>query len=150
VVNQTSPVVERGNFLGSLFKKREPQNSNQAGNANTKSKQAKVNKSHDRKNILSLRGKTRSKYSPVELFTTKSCAECVTMQKYLRELKIPVKVYNIEKKGKGRELYYSLGGNGAVPLAHVGNQIIYGYQPQQVAYIAMNPKKEEGDSPYRF
>ena len=62
-VNQASPVVDRGNFLSSLFKKKESQNPNQAGHVKTKSKLAKVNKNHDRKNILPLRGKTRSKYS---------------------------------------------------------------------------------------
>jgi glutaredoxin len=53
------------------------------------------------------------------------------MERFLQEKNIPYILYDIEKDESAASVYHSLGGRG-VPVVRVGEQVVFGYNPEAV------------------
>lgn len=67
----------------------------------------------------------------VIIYTTDWCPYCETLRNTLGQYDIPFIDYNTETSLHGLIGYILLGGHG-VPISVIGNQVIYGYDGQQI------------------
>lgn len=67
----------------------------------------------------------------VEVFITPWCGYCKKMIEFLDSKGIRYTAYNIEKDRAAMETHRKLGGRG-VPLVRIGEQVVYGYNPDAV------------------
>ena len=73
--------------------------------------------------------------SPVVLYATAWCGYCKKARQFLADYNIEYIEYDIEKSKEGKAQYDELGGRG-VPVFLVNNQVVKGYDPNQVlAYL---------------
>jgi glutaredoxin len=67
----------------------------------------------------------------VEVFVTSWCSYCSKLEAFLKKNKIDYTRYDIESDAKGAEIFKEIGGAG-VPVTRVDDQIIHGYDPDQI------------------
>lgn len=72
---------------------------------------------------------------PVVLYATSWCGYCKKARQFLADHKIEYVEFDIEKSKEGKAQYDELGGRG-VPVFLVNEQVVKGYNPDQVlAYL---------------
>ncbi len=67
----------------------------------------------------------------VEIFVTDWCSYCRTLEKFLKEKRIPYVRRNIEADASAKRAYLKLGGGG-IPVTKVGSRVIRGYRPEEI------------------
>ena len=72
-----------------------------------------------------------AKKNQVEIFVTSWCPYCKKLENFLNKNKIDYTRYDVEDGAKGAEEFDRLGGSG-VPLVRIGQDIIEGYDPQEI------------------
>ncbi len=66
-----------------------------------------------------------------EIFVTSWCPYCRKLETFLKQNKIDYTRYDVEADAKGAEIFEKLGGTG-VPMVHVGDEVIHGYDPERI------------------
>ena len=69
--------------------------------------------------------------SNVILLSTTWCGYCAKTRRFFKKNDIPYKEYDVEKSAEGNRYYQSSGGGG-VPIVHINNTIIRGYNPEKM------------------
>lgn len=69
--------------------------------------------------------------SKVIIYTTDWCPYCEVLRKTLTQYEVPFVDYNTETSLRGLIGYIIIGGHG-VPVSVIGNQVLYGYDGQDV------------------
>ncbi len=68
----------------------------------------------------------------VEVFVTDWCGYCRKLESFLKKNNIEFTRYNVEKDIKGKLLYSQIKGANGVPVTRIGDEIVYGYDPDAI------------------
>lgn len=68
----------------------------------------------------------------VVLYATSWCGYCAKTRAFLNDHQVAFTEYDIEKSSEAYASYRALGGNG-VPVVVIGDQVIHGFSPDEMA-----------------
>ena len=67
----------------------------------------------------------------VDIFVTSWCPYCQKLESFLKQNQIDYTRHDVEADPQSKDLFEQLGGTG-VPLARVGDDVIYGYDTEKI------------------
>lgn len=69
-----------------------------------------------------------------EVFVQDNCSDCLKLQHFFEDSKMPFIRYDINRDLKGAQIYHSLGMS-SMPLTRVGTTVVKGYDPQRIEVL---------------